>query len=309
MAPGHKVREALDAADDARLKLRLGTEGPLPDALLVVEELAGVPVAILDLREGLAGAYGRRRGQPFIFLNGNDPVVRQRFTLAHELGHHWLGHRPVIDTSETVSGRTNDLDEIQANYFAGAFLLPRAAIDHWAVRSGVDRFDLEKLVRLAATFSASAQMARVRLEICGRLSAAEKARLDEALGQGQHRGLAALIGVDADGPADQIAEVKRTGELPRLPKLMYEYGMRGLSRGLVDPDRLADALGRERGWVDQQIEELGLARLSTAQLAAEMVVAGALSRAEGEVVYVSAGGDAQHFFNTLKQATEAAARP
>lgn len=55
--------------------------------------------------------------------------------------------------------------------------------------------------------------------------------------------------------------------------------------------------------------KLGLARLSTAQLAAEMVVAGALSRVEGEVVYVSAGGDAQHFFNTLKQATEAAPRP
>jgi len=46
-----------------------------------------VPVAILSLGNGVAGAYIVRRDHAFIFLNA----------FAHELGHQRLGHRVVVD--------------------------------------------------------------------------------------------------------------------------------------------------------------------------------------------------------------------
>ena len=60
--------------------------------------------------------------QPFIFLNGAQAVQRQRFTLAHELGHHRLGHAAVVDGVEQVEGGSDEPLEQQANAFAGEFL-------------------------------------------------------------------------------------------------------------------------------------------------------------------------------------------
>src|SRR5436305_15253480 len=95
MAAAAHVREAIAAARTARFELSLGLDQPVHDLLEVVEEAAGVPVAALALPEGVAGAYLVRRGQPFISLNGSEWITRQRLTLAHELGHHRIHHRPV----------------------------------------------------------------------------------------------------------------------------------------------------------------------------------------------------------------------
>ena len=57
------------------------------------------------LGNGVAGAYLVRRDQPFVFLNGKQAVQRQRFTLAHELGHHRLRHAAVVDGVERLKGR------------------------------------------------------------------------------------------------------------------------------------------------------------------------------------------------------------
>src|ERR671935_286519 len=54
----------IGAARDARTQLGLPLDEPLPDALAVVEERAGVPVVLLELEEGLGGAYLFRRGRP-----------------------------------------------------------------------------------------------------------------------------------------------------------------------------------------------------------------------------------------------------
>ena len=66
-----------------------------------------------------------------MFLNGDQPVQRQRFTLAHELGHHRLGHAAVVDGVEEVDGKSDDPLEQQANAFAGEFLAPDQALRAW----------------------------------------------------------------------------------------------------------------------------------------------------------------------------------
>ena len=107
MAGGH-IAEAVAAARVAREELGLGLDQPVHDILRVVEETQRLPVAVLSLGEGVAGAYIVRKGQPFVFLNGSQPVTRQRFTLAHELGHHRLGHAAVVDgVKEVEIGRAH----------------------------------------------------------------------------------------------------------------------------------------------------------------------------------------------------------
>lgn len=54
-----------------------------------------------------------------IGFNQNHPICRQRFTIAHEIGHLLMGH--------TCSQRDNDgsFNETEANAFASELLMPR----------------------------------------------------------------------------------------------------------------------------------------------------------------------------------------
>jgi Zn-dependent peptidase ImmA (M78 family) len=254
MPQGLKAREAIKAARTARQELDLGLTGPLPDILTVVEDWAGIPVAILSLPNGIAGAFGRRRNQPFIFLNGNEPRVRQRFTLGHEFGHYRLGHLPVVDKTEAIFGKTTNLDEIQARYFAGEFLLPKPALESWLERHQPESFDLELVVRLAAAFGVSAMTARVRLEICEQIARSQVGILDAAINVGDHSRLHRRLGLE--DTFDRLAQAQR--DLPRLPSIMQEYGFRALEQGFVEVERLADALGRDTAWVEEQMAELSI---------------------------------------------------
>ena len=62
-------------------------------------------------------------GRPYIYINKDYSWDRIRFTLAHELGHIFL--HSGIDESEKRSVELNKLMEKQANFFAGAFLIPK----------------------------------------------------------------------------------------------------------------------------------------------------------------------------------------
>jgi Zn-dependent peptidase ImmA (M78 family) len=70
-----------------------------------------------------------------IVVNASKPAQRQRFTLAHELGHHELhrvrGPMRVIDVDAPDSyaaDGTKDPDEVAANAFAAHLLLPATAL-------------------------------------------------------------------------------------------------------------------------------------------------------------------------------------
>lgn len=90
-----------------------------------------------------AGTLGRIRFQPLeitLYAQPERNVGRENFTLAHELGHHFLGHSRYMngeycDASdfETNEGTEKWLEDIrrmewQANDFAACLLLPRDAL-------------------------------------------------------------------------------------------------------------------------------------------------------------------------------------
>jgi Zn-dependent peptidase ImmA (M78 family) len=75
---------------------------------------------------------------PEIVLNSNEHRNRQRFTCAHELGHYTKrsnqrgegdGAWDYVDHRNFMSSTGKDPEEVYANQFAAALLMPSAAID------------------------------------------------------------------------------------------------------------------------------------------------------------------------------------
>jgi len=118
------VTAAEQLARTERGRLALGDSAPVTDLLRSLERDAGVQVALCQLGEhGLAGMYQTRDGVPVILVNSSTHPVRARFTLAHEYGHHRLGHVAAVD--RVVDPTSRDRREVEANQFAAELLLPR----------------------------------------------------------------------------------------------------------------------------------------------------------------------------------------
>ncbi|MES2300135.1 MAG: XRE family transcriptional regulator [Pseudomonadota bacterium] len=110
-----KIEEVAECVRDA---WDLGFD-PIPD-LIDVLETNGVRVFMIDADaeckfDGLAA---RVSGMPIVVVGRHWPGDRQRFTLAHELGHLMLEGRLPEGFDE----------EMACNRFAGAFLFPRASV-------------------------------------------------------------------------------------------------------------------------------------------------------------------------------------
>ena len=133
---------------------------PIPDMVDTLEA-RGIQVITTDVVankqvDGLAGNLGNT---PVIVISSHYPGDRQRFTLAHELGHLVLHGRLFVDSDE----------EKACNRFAGAFLLPEAALRQ---RVGLHRNAIEprELYMLKHEFGISMAAILVRLRQCGVIS-------------------------------------------------------------------------------------------------------------------------------------------
>lgn len=107
-----------ESAEKVRKAWDLGYD-PIPD-LIDVLETHGIRVFMIDANadpkfDGLAATVNQ---MPIIVVGSNWPGDRQRFTLAHELGHLMLAGRLAVDIDE----------EMACNRFAGAFLIPRKSV-------------------------------------------------------------------------------------------------------------------------------------------------------------------------------------
>jgi Zn-dependent peptidase ImmA (M78 family) len=239
----------------AREELGVGDNGPLPDALDVVEGRGGAAVVVLDLGEGLAGAHLVRPAGPLLFVNGRQGLTRQRFTLAHEFGHHRIGHATMIDRPSNLMDFGHDPLEVEANAFAAEFLIPRAAVEAWHAALGSEAVTLEHLVRLAGDYGVSAQMARYRLQTCGVLTdAARRDKLDREIAANEHVLLAAYLGLT--DVQDRLAHA--ADDLPRIPPDLRDSPFGRLLAGELDVAGLAACTGQGVAAVERMLINLGL---------------------------------------------------
>ena len=259
MHPAQLVNSARKRAREAREDLGLDSESPVPDILAAVEG-AGVAVAILDLGAGLAGAYLQPHGRPVAFLNGSDSLPRQRFTLAHEFGHHRLGHGQVVD-EPSAFWDYGDPDEVQANNFAAEFLMPKRGTLVWAGRHARGPLSLETVVRAGATFGVSAKAACIALQTARVLEDPKLAgRLHKEIDEGLHLALAKQLGIAY--PEDGIATASELQ--PRLPPALRHSAFGDLLAGTCDVDELAQRIGCDVAEVEAALDFVGLTPLLAA---------------------------------------------
>jgi hypothetical protein len=171
-----------------------------------------------------------------VIVNADNAVERQRFTLAHEFGHHFLGHGDTFDTPSYASDTRPK--EVQANYFAGALLVSEPALDRALERIDRPPIDFDVLAALAVYFGVSAKAMRVRLETLGRLDLAHIAEFDRRIDNNDHYGLGRALGVTPI--ADSLVVAKQEGG--RAPTSMVARALVATKRGLVPENRLADVL-------------------------------------------------------------------
>lgn len=192
-----------------------------------------------------------------MFVNGSEPVVRQRFTLAHELGHLELGHGGVVDGIEAVEGRSTDPREQQANLFGGVLLAPEEAMLSWLDAEGDPPIEMQALVGLAANLGISVPALLVRLDQEDILQKPSQiARLRREIDRGAHLAAARASGVPQF--ADELARIHSQGALPRLPTALRDNALSAYAAGMIDLDGLADALRRPREEVERLVSEYGI---------------------------------------------------
>jgi Zn-dependent peptidase ImmA (M78 family) len=143
-----------------------------------VEKIAramNAQVRFAPFDDDLSGMIYIKDGVPIIGVNALHHPNRQRFTLAHELGHLEL-HRaqitaevhvdkefPILMRDPTSATGTERI-EIEANQFAAALLMPRALLDQ--ALEGVRFDDIEDdgpLEELAKKFRVSRQALEYRI--------------------------------------------------------------------------------------------------------------------------------------------------
>lgn len=159
-------------SDQLKMINRFRTHAPVD-----VEGLAnalGIDVRYSFLEKGISGMLERLKdGSGYcITINASDPPTRQRFTIAHELGHY-IFHRNLVGDGvdddriyrSTEVGRYHNTaigpaQETEANAFAANLLMPHTLIKQERAELGGDN-----VAELARRFGVSEQAMSIRLGV------------------------------------------------------------------------------------------------------------------------------------------------
>jgi Zn-dependent peptidase ImmA (M78 family)/predicted secreted protein len=113
--------------------LDLGSRVPVFE---VIED-RGIWLSFEPLKN-LLGVYQRVGQAAGIAVHAGHPVPLQRFTAAHELGHHLLGHRSSFDNRDAIESQSDEPEEMQAQTFAASLLMSEATVESALEHRGLD---------------------------------------------------------------------------------------------------------------------------------------------------------------------------
>ena len=221
--------DAEHAANGLRVHWGLGTD-PIPNLVELLEE-RGIKVLSMSLGniDGLTARVRRENGAPLavIVVNNKDWGERQRFTMAHELGHMVLDVHPKVN------------EEKAAHRFAGAFLMPAETL---RVEIGKRRKSMgwSELFDLKRIFGVSVQALTYRCKDLGIFTTTLfKALFDEFDRQGWR-----------SPPYEEPCAMK--GEKPRRFKRLC---FRALAERMISDAKAAELLGISARELNRKMEE------------------------------------------------------
>ena len=131
---------------------------PVPTTL--ISDLSGVSVDYWP-RTPVSGSTHWTGSTWIIVVNADEPRVRQRFSLAHEL-HHILDHPSRDILYKTTRRGARPTEEVVADHFAACLLMPKRWVRRALISEGVTN-----VPALASLFEVSRIAMRTRLDFLG----------------------------------------------------------------------------------------------------------------------------------------------
>lgn len=119
------------------LKERSNNNINIADSFCVFDltEKIGVELKFVDI-PSLEGMYVAKPKKT-VLISSHRPAGRQRFTCAHELGHHFYNHGKHIDEFlDNKNQHNKDKKEILADLFASFLLMPASTVNNGFIRRG-----------------------------------------------------------------------------------------------------------------------------------------------------------------------------
>lgn len=218
------------------------------DLPTLAEDVFGVDVAIIALDEGFDGLAASSPEARLIVLATSQVPWRQRYTLAHELGHLLAGDDQEVHLDKDVYDRAQakDPSEVRANSFGAAFLMPEARLREAVGTAGLTQaafagLACELMVSPSALAIRLSQLRLVDAGTCDRFKTVSGAKA------------AAIVGLGGDYArwVAQATTIRPPGLLVRDAYAAYESGaatLRPYANLLgVDVDDLRRALESEDG--------------------------------------------------------------
>lgn len=248
-ADGAPSKRGRAAAQEVRRALGFDI-APIADLVEAVEHLTCVDVGTMPLPPGVSGvcATDPDRATSVVLVNSTDVAERQRFTLAHELGHLLFGDTTHVDA---VDGQRSP-QEVLCDEFGRHLLIPSDGVRTWLARSAgaadKARVDERIMALMARHFGVSPKVTRIQLDRMGLLPTDLK---DMELPSG--RRWAYRYGWGAQFDSDQAA-----AEQPRVPRRILDRATEAYRRGQLGVGVLARLQDRSVTQVEQALAEAGI---------------------------------------------------
>ena len=237
--------EGRSAAARFRQDHRLGVQ-PLGDLVAVIEQATGIDVAVLDAGPDEHGLTMRdpERNAVFIGVARTRNPMRQRSTLAHELGHvlfeDWLGN-----DAGRWSDRTHE--EIRADAFARHLLVPVSGLREFVEsREPVTQPTLSEVVQ---RFLVSPAIAAIALHQEGYIDATAK---QEWMAMSAPR-LAVRFGWN-----DQYHALQADSDQRRAPQRLLARAIKGYAEGVLPAQAIATLRGIALESAKAELREAGV---------------------------------------------------
>jgi Zn-dependent peptidase ImmA (M78 family) len=158
-----------------KLRSAVGMESGPVDVEMVAKAV-GATLTFEPLKEDLSGVLVKDKDRVVIGVNSEHPYSRQRFTIAHEIGHLVLKHQGelfidhVVMRRDSRSAQAIDRQEIEANQFAAELLMPEDLVLQSAKKCYDQSGSLPQrqlIEQLAREFKVSPQAMEYRLTNLG----------------------------------------------------------------------------------------------------------------------------------------------
>lgn len=148
--------------------------GELPVNVRAIAKSLGIALEFANFDDEVSGVLVRTADATMIGVNWSHHPNRQRFTIAHEIGHYLLHPGGTfVDKSTTArfrdrqAGSGSEVEEREANRFAATLLMPAEAIEKASAAFPFAIDDEDQLRDFSDRFGVSSQAMLIRLKELG----------------------------------------------------------------------------------------------------------------------------------------------